>query len=249
MSTTLCRGSVESIRKKHAGKDIAVVASGPSSVSFSGREDVSIAVNGAAELFPATDYFVCMDGRSPRRAWFNTPSGARILSSYVIPFSAAAYPDARARHHVQEELAAWLNKPFMGEEELLDVLIETYDPRLWSFTPSLEPACPHVYFNVGEDFSLVSRDQELIIHGASVSGAALQIAFLMGARNIHLYGCSFDNDGGARYCYHPKESEHGKTEPYHVPNMDRLIGIVGRLGVDVYVHGPSRLTRGINLQR
>ena len=240
-------GTIEDIRGIHAEKDIAVVGSSPTVSLFKGIEDVSIAVNGAAHLFPSTDYFMCMDGRSPRRDWFYASGGARIVVSFVAPFDKIIYPDEGVRQRLQKNLADHFGLSYQGEDMLIDGIEKDFG-KGYNFLPNVAPTNPHVLFNVESDFNLINRDQTKFVRGASVSGAALQAAFLMGARRIHLYGCSFDNNNGSNYCYTPRNGEDGTTQPYHADGMNTLISRVQRFGVDVYVHGPSNLTEGTRVE-
>jgi hypothetical protein len=106
---------------------------------------------------------------------------------------------------------------------------------------------PHIilkYRSVNEE---LSREQiRLNVEGTS-SHMALQVAYIMGAREIHLYGVEFSNTpengklhGSGNYFYTPELNEYGMTLDAQLQTMDNTIRIINERDVAVYSHILSR---------
>jgi hypothetical protein len=93
----------------------------------------------------------------------------------------------------------------------------------------------------------LSREQiRLNVEGTS-SHMALQVAYIMGAREIHLYGVEFSNTpengklhGSGNYFYTPELNEYGMTLDAQLQTMDNTIRIINERDVAVYSHILSR---------
>ncbi|MFH1275784.1 MAG: hypothetical protein ABIH82_01605, partial [Candidatus Woesearchaeota archaeon] len=99
---------------------------------------------------------------------------------------------------------------------------------------------------------LIKKEQDELYAGGTSAGLAVQIAHIMGAKEIHLYGCSFDNDarvpyGGERYFYHPKEGEKGHTDKGQRIFLDAIIEVIKSQGTEVFAHGQTRLQSPRNI--
>jgi len=241
---------IDRYRNRHAGQPIAVLGSGPTLDLFTGTEPVAIAVNGAAACAVPYQYFVCGDIQSPRRSWFYASrrhDARRIVASFLAPLDKVLYPSAGLRVRLRLDLA-WR----AGRRRSL---VSLYD-----YVPFAEPAAEHGWFHyavpdfphTAEDFGRLLAAGRLL-HGATISGVAMQIALLMGASAIHLYGCSMDNDAGNNYCL---PGSKGRTTPLQRSNLASLIALIRGTGVDVVVHpaaggdsvgrirGPDSVRRG-----
>jgi hypothetical protein len=218
----------------HRGGAIAVLGSGPTLGLFTGRQPVAIAVNGAATHDVPYQYFVCGDPGSPWREWFyaSRRHGARrLVASFVAPRDAVLFPRWQTRWRLRlERLPRGLVARRRDSLELL------YD-----YTPRAQPAAGHGWFQYAvRDFPaqrqvwIDSLRQGRVLHGATVAGVAVQIACVMGAGAIHLYGCAMDNDAGGNY-YRP--GSNGRTTPLQRTNFSTLLRWVEEDGVAVVRHG------------
>ena len=227
---------LEKFRGIHKGERIAVLGSGPTLELYDGDPSLAIAVNGAAEIDRPYRYFVCGDPESPERPWFyasRKQDSVRIVSSYVAPFDSVLYPDEDTRRKLQEEGGF-----------LTAGCFEDFD-----YDPSCDAAPPHAiyqYDHIGvlrNDPLPIFPDQERLLYGGTIAGVAVQMAFILGASEIHLFGCSLDNDSGSHY--HPKltAGKLGYNLPSHVESLSRIVSKVEEQGVPVIVHGYSRLER------
>lgn len=214
----------------HRGETIAVLGSGPSLASFAGREPIAIAVNGAAACDVPYRYFTCGDIEAPQREWFygsRRHRARRIVASFLAPSDEVLFPSALTRARLR--LA---RLPRMVQARLQSSLDPLYDYR-----PSVSPASGHGWFRYYEREFPTSEEElraclgaERLAHGASIAGVAVQLALLMGAGAIQLYGCSMDNDAGDNY-HLPGSS--GRTTPLQRENFQRLLSWVRGAGVSV----------------
>lgn len=197
--------SIGELRGRHRGQSIAILGSGPSLSRFSGKQDIVIAVNGGAFSPFRYQYFVCGDQIAPKRSWFHQSKkfdATRIISSFLAPFDPFLYPQ------VNDRVALPSNSVFL--KPVLARALST----LYSYSPALPPEKPHLLFQY-ERLPLVcyaeapfNPNSQRFFHGATISGVALQLAVLMGAAEVNLYGVDFDNVTGLDY-HHPT-SEQGK---------------------------------------
>ena len=224
---------LKGLRGVHKGERIAVLGSGPSLEMFSGEPKIAIAVNGASEIEQAYRYFICGDPESPRREWFyasRNSSAVRIVSSFIAPFDEALYPDEGVRTQLRQEGG-----------------FESGCRENYHYIPSVRPAAPHAFFLYDPisvfDYRVlpISRDQDRFLYGGTIAGVAVQLAFVMGASEIHLFGCSLDNESGRNYCRLLSSTQTGRTIPSQVVGLSKIISAIESEGVPVIVHGRSRL--------
>ncbi len=70
---------------------------------------------------------------------------------------------------------------------------------------------------------------------------AAQLALVMGAAEIHLYGCSFGTlPGDSHYAYDNRQ-EPGGIDANQVRRMDYVLSEIGSWGVRIYSHGWTTL--------
>jgi len=216
---------LEQLRDRHTGATFAIIGSGPSGRAYAGREDVAIAVNGGALVDVPFHYFACGDISSPDTQWFHAASAyqvRRLIASFVAPFDAAMYPEPDLRARLQADLRATRGTP-------------PYD-----YVPLARPVGRHAWFRYAvphfpHAHATLDRfcAQARVAHGATIAGVALQIAHLMGAASLVLYGCNLDNDDGRNYL-HPRASV-GRTLPVQRTNMATLVGWLAGHGKPVTV--------------
>jgi len=136
--------------------------------------------------------------------------------------------------------------------------LETGFEPLSEWFRNLPSACP-LHREVSRRFPIVNEHVSFVTDpnaevspamlelrsGATSSGGALQIAFLMGAREIHLYGVEFTNQGkpyqGSNYFYSDSSSEGGHTDDGQRLAMEILLENVQAYGVQVFHYGPTKL--------
>lgn len=227
---------LQTFRRIHLGKDFAVLGSGPSLKKYTGNESVSIAVNGAALTSVSYDYFLCGDVGSPLRRWFRASEefkAVRILSSFIAPLDPFLYPDKSERKQLQEGLRPFTTK---ARSE------SNYAP-LYAYAPKIAPKEPHAWFQyVQEEFGdalekvKFFQDESLMLHGATISGVAIQVAALMGAKTIHLYGCSPYDETTNETEYFDANAAGGTVTKLQRKNLCHLIEKVKLMGIEVKVH-------------
>jgi hypothetical protein len=231
---------IEELVDLHKGARIAVLGSGPSLRLFTGQQPVAIAVNGAAFHRAAYQYFVCGDIQSPLQDWFyasrDRKEVKRVIASFLTSVDRELYDD-EARRRVQEAVAPAV---FAAAEN------RSQKP-LYDFIPPERPRNGHLWFRYAVDplpadreaFLASMRDRRLL-HGGTIAGVAVQLAYLMGASEVHLWGCSMDNDSGGNYA-DPRSN--GRTTDAQRRNLASLLRLLKDLGISIEIHGPSRLTR------
>lgn len=228
----------------HQGEKIAVLGSAPSLELYAEREDCVIAVNGASQINGKYEYFLTGHQTSHLKSWFRTREGVtRIINSMAAVYDPQLYPNEETRNRLIKEYEQSIRHP------------ATPDP-LYHFNRTFRnlplPFEPHAFFYYGETgcnktlSDCISREQKELFAGGTSAGLAVQVAHIMGASEIHLYGCAFDNNAavpyrGDNYFYVPKEGEKGHTDENQRRYIEQIIQIVEQQGVLVFVHGPSRL--------
>lgn len=224
---------VDALRARHDGASIAVLGSSPSLSLYRSEQDVTIGVNGAAIAIGANcrmDYFMCGDKNSPNRRWFLASErfgATRLVASHVLPFDPIVIPNVRERQGLQQELRTFVAK----------------GNHAWQFAlGAYEIKTRHGFFEYRQPSSKqrVSRRQRKFVKGGTISGTAVQMALLMGASSIHLYGCSFGAVGGSHYAYDP-EGEPGQIQRDQTEEMDFILRQILQAGVRVFSHGPTAL--------
>ena len=109
-----------------------------------------------------------------------------------------------------------------------------------TYVPQAGPAAPHRFFRFGgfgiEYVDRISPDQQVMYWGGTISAIGIQVAIVMGAECINLYGCSMDK---VKQYAHQKTN--GFTEESQVQVMQATIDKARTFGVNVGVVGKSRL--------
>ena len=156
-------------------------------------------MNGAAACAQPYQYFACGDLAAPQQAWFRASrryGARRIVASYLAPYDDILFPWRRVRWRLRlERLPRGLRARIRRAAE-----------PLYDYAPSAAPAPGHGWFRYAPGAFPASAEDLLrrlrggrVVHGATIAGVAVQLAHVMGAAEIHLYGCSMDNDTGDNY--------------------------------------------------
>jgi hypothetical protein len=183
---------LDQIRDKHKDKTICILGSGETAPLYANTCDVCIAVNGALSLKKEIDYFVAFDHRVIHKAYFDSkPEVTRLLGVNIATLSRVAYPDSLKVPRVIQCGLTVTKDP-----------VPARPPHLaWTFTrpatvEELDIDSAHMY----------SADNVVI--------PAFQLAYLMGAREIHLYGIGLHKhyyfDGHIESAH---EKEYGRFAP------------------------------------
>ncbi len=193
--------------------------------------DCSIAVNGGVNLPQRFNYFMASDHLAPNRSWFNRDNAeVRLIAAGIATFDNFLYP-------------AETFSPKSFTREIL--------PYQFQRTRDLpQPAYPHqLFYELPPNRyrnRFPERDQFTGLYaGATISGFAVQIAYLLGAAELHLFGCSFGsvrNDNGVRhYFYSAPRNQCGRILERHRRTMNQYLSILRLNGVEVVAHGPTAL--------
>jgi len=235
---------ISKLRGLYNGKSIAILGSAPTIQLYDESEDLTIAVNGALQLNKRIDYFVTSHPVAFRKSWFNLkPDVSRIINSVSAIFYEPMYPDTEVRDRLTQKYIESMKDTFQFDDE-------TGEKFNVLFRELPEPASPHRFFYFGdlniEPMKRVSKLQKDIFAGGTSACAALQLANIMGASEIHLYGCSFSNTtrksfNGNNYFYKAKVGEMGQTNDKQRIFMDETIKSIANGGTKVYAHGFTNL--------
>lgn len=226
------------LRGAHRGTRIAVLGSGPTLAMYAGQVDLAIAVNGAAHCEAPYQYFTCGDVNSPMQSWFYASrkhSARRIIASFLAPMDTILYPDIGAREAMLSDLAS-----------VTSTTAESTSLPPYEYIPSVAPSDGHRWFQYAfrrnafaEELVLEGVRTGRLLPGATIAGVALQMAAIMGASEVHLFGCSMDNDCGDNYLHRGMSS--GSTKETQRVNFAAAIRAIRTIGVEVEIHGESRL--------
>lgn len=282
METTHCipaSDPFQSIRGTWKDATIAILASGPSVALYDNSEDLAIGVNGASVLLTEGDFFLSDDSAAPSRSWFrgldNTIITMALTAAAAIRVP-AFYPDKSIRGALLEDYNNRVNRwlAHVGQPEGLDcsqygrtdnlnrprrssdgrVYLPPMHPDLNEFEdtlPAHQP--PHLILRNRTTCEPISRNQLRLNSEGTSAHVALQLAYIMGAAEIHLYGVEFSNPPskgqrhtGLNYFYKAPPGEGGMTLPAQLNTMDKTIAAIQRQGTPVYSHVCTNHPQGWN---
>lgn len=209
---------ISSLAGKHCESKTAVIGSGPTASLYRGDCDISIAVNGAALLPYRFNYFMCGDVTSPERNWFYVDcADIRVIADLVATCDKKLYPVSKypkiKRITTHQHLRCNLGT-----------------------VPNPEP--PHIVFSYCPfKAEKLSRQNDFLMYGGTVSCCALQLAWIMGAKKIDIYGCPFSHSAGS-YFYHCGDP--GAVTKSQKDVMQSVIDII-RADTEVNIVGNSLL--------
>lgn len=225
---------IDRLRNLHIGATVALLGSSPTISLYEGNEDISLAVNGAVccPHVGNVDYFVCGDKKSPERRWFEVSyqkAARRIVATFVAPYDRLVCPPSQ----LTSNFRAVLENDSIHQDEPGGNI---------RFSPSnLQPAPPHTIFDYADIWEEEIRpEQKRLVRGGTISGVAAQLALIVGAKELHLYGCSFGNTPKGHYGYDNK-GEPGGIDPTHPATMDYILARIRSYGVEIFSHGETRL--------
>lgn len=250
---------LDRIRDIHKGKSFAVLGSAPSLLSyFNRKEDVVIGVNGAGYVLETGDYFLSGDERAYHRSWFKSLKEGITL---ILRPQSAIYSDKLYQGNLQSSLIKQFEK-FMQDNPSC---VQSFGDLKWIaslnelsdvFFEEL-PVCiePHIVLKTVSTDEPISRNQKKINVGGTSACMAVQVAYVMGAKEIHLYGVEFSNDisqgnlySAGNYFYDAKNNETGMTLPSQRKVIDSIIKKIIEKGTNVFSHGPTNLENSIKLE-
>ena len=217
------KASINKFREIHLDKTIAVLGSSPTINLYQGNEDVSIAVNGSVmcdsvrNIGRKIDYFMCGDRYSPDRQWFRESMeicDTRIIPTFIAPFDPIVLPDKSERSFLKRIL-----EKDAGYERNGNI----------SFSPEFNNIQePHGIFEYADLWEQeIGPNQRKLCRGGTISGVAAQMAMIMGAKEIHLYGCSFGKPGSNLNHYgYDNKGEPGGITNFHPVRMDYILSMI-----------------------
>jgi len=230
---------------KYVGARIGILGSGPTLSDYKDNInelcDIIIACNGSVmALNPkdhSIDYFLYGDKEAYKRMWFNKSiffknqskgDVVRILPYFMLPFDNNVLTSKNERRQIQEELDAHIHSN------------QSLNPNCYrSFIPSNQ-----IILNTGINFSysgeLPEDLSEFICGSGTITGVGAQLAYNFGASVINLFGCGFNNPVGGNYAYDNK-GEPGGTLDRHSINMDHILSLIKKQGVEVISFGETSL--------
>lgn len=198
---------------------MAVVGSGPSASSYPGEAQISIGVNGAALLGPKYDYFLAGDHNAPQREWFGVNcSRVRVIAELIATTDKQLYPD-----HMYPRLRR-MAVPVHKRRDIPEVPVP------------VDPHCTFKYRSFKE--SLPASRFNYLMYKGTISCCALQLAWMMGAAVVDLYGCNFTHKGGS---YFYKSEFKGRVVETQYQVMQSMMNQLRKSGLIINVHGDSRL--------
>jgi len=203
---------------KHVDSTVAVIGSGPSATMYNGQGDISIAVNGAALLGRRFTYYMVGDSLSFSYDWFDIDcSDIRIIARIVAGKDYKLYPADMAVNRVA---------------------VQAHKQHIVSDLP--DPVPPHLIYNYAAyDPKGLHKGMNSLMRGGTIACCAVQIAYLMGASKILLFGCPFTHSNGD---YFYESSRIGSICMSQRATMDDVLAIIRREEVAVSVYGPTTLS-------
>lgn len=221
---------ISELHDRHRGRSVAIVGSSPSATLFTPQIcDISIGLNGSALLGYRFDYFMCSDPDSHKRDWFYVDcSVSRVIAASIASMDFFLYPEALSHTLRQRVAAGWSDQ---------------YAIRL------PVPRKPHFFYyrrlptKSGLDNFKAKRTDVLMVRG-TVAGEAVQLAYLMGASSITLFGCSFSRESSGtdrHYFYESDQDQIGEIKRFQLESMNLYLSVVRSQGVRVVIVGPTEL--------
>jgi hypothetical protein len=173
---------IKSLYDIYKGSTIAIVGSGPTATEFIKKEnEIAIGVNGAAKLGKLFDYFMCGDAQSSSFDWFNINcSRVRIIAKLTAAPDRILYP---------VELFPNIKR----------IAVQTIKQNSLDLPLPVKPHLTFLYKWYSSD--RLKRDMNYLMFGGTISCCAIQLAYVMGATKIVLYGCGFNNVGRHYFYY------------------------------------------------
>jgi hypothetical protein len=215
---------IKSLHNLYKGATIAVVGSGPTATNYTqGKVDVSIGVNGAAKFCSNPradkfDYFMCGDVKSSTFDWFNIVcSRVRVIAKLTAAPDKILYPDALFPNIKRDAV------PTAKQNSIILPL-------------PIKPHLTFIYKWWKPD--RLKNDMNYLMFGGTISCCAVQLAYIMGAAKIVLYGCSFTSTGN-HYFYYTRRP--GTISDSQRAVMSMVISEIKKRGVKIEAVGHTML--------
>ena len=237
---------LDRLRGTFEGKGFAVLGSAPSLLNYFEREaDIIIGVNGASKVLSDGDLFLSADQFAFTRSWFNTDKNLRhFLRGLSAIHSFKLYPDNSLRSRLIREHNDYIksldesNIIYREDLEIKVINDGKYFDEFFSRIPHSQ--FPHeLLHSISRGDEPISRNQKALNVGGTSACMAVQLAYVMGAREIHLYGIEFSNSvdkgkeyTGTNYFYKSKSSEGGMTLLSQRDFMDKVIMEIRKQNTD-----------------
>jgi hypothetical protein len=223
---------IELLKNKHEGKSASIIASGPSAGLYDGTTDISIGVNGAAYLGKHFDYFLCGDKNSHKFDWFKINcSDHRVVAKLCASNDYQLYPKEFNSIIERKSVASHQQK------KLASLICPVYPHYIFTYR----------WFKRNH----LHKNNNYLMFRGTISCCAVQLAYIMGCTEIHLYGCTFKGSRKVsdHYFYDNKQKK-GIVSKSQREVMEICLSEVIALGVKVYIHGNSTLkVDGINKRK
>lgn len=227
---------ISSLRNIHNGKVFAILGSGPTLGLWRGKEDISIACNAASLHETPYHYFICSDYRSLRLFWYYSSkkhNAIRIIHSNLAIEDHILYPE----NYIRKDLINQRNFFISQSKSYRNERIEG------CYIPSTNPFEPHMwflkYFLLMQEIPNFNCKKYIfgnhLFKGGSVSALGIQLAYLMGGREIHIYGCSQDNEDLFNNYFKNKSS--GITGQNEKIGFALLLNSLVEENVKITIHG------------
>lgn len=243
--------SLNQLIEKYKGATIGVLGSGPSLREYAhmiNSCDLIIATNGSLRALKPKehkiDFFIYGDISAPKRQWFHDSTKfegktrkrcTRILPNFLLPFDEIVLPDPKKRYPLKKAV-----KEFRDSLTYYDNYIH-FDLLKTEKIP-LTNGLIFKYNDSIETLNLERKKNPSLTRGGTITGTASQLAYLMGAKKIILFGCGFNNlEGSGNYSYDSK-GEFGITTNLQKENMDKILSTLIKKGTSVECLGKTNLT-------
>jgi len=251
---------LDEVRGTYEGGKIAVLGSGPSLTDFFERkEDLIIGVNGAGKLLESGDYFFSADQAAHLRSWFLDLSTGVISTLRCISaiYSDSFFSDKQRIQPFIDEYETYMKEhpEFVKPTAHPDVSYIGAGTGgagwLGEFGKRIpEPKYPNLMLRTITKHESIGPEQRTINSGGTSSAGAMQLAVVLGAKEIHLYGVEFSNDAsektvGKNYFYEASSGEFGRTTDKQLKNMERMVEELMNQNILVFSYGPTRLENTI----
>lgn len=227
------KASISKFQGIHDGARIAILGSAPTIHLYHKEEDYSIAVNGAIMCVDTSDYFMCGDKISHNHLWFKPSQergGIRIIAAFIAPYDKIVIPNDKERKKLKNRLENSLIHQREGGGNI------RFSPK---FRYIQDPNGVFEYADIWEEE--ICPTQQRLCRGGTISGVAAQMAKVMGAGEIHLYGCPFKTLDKGHYGY-DNRGEIGRVGSTQPATMDYILSRLRHHGTKIFSHGESALT-------
>jgi hypothetical protein len=197
----------------HKGCSIAILGPGNSIEDYQGKEDVAIAMNSAILLDSKIDYFAAFDIHVPQLPYFTVkPEVTRLLGGTITmlcPYT-------------------WTDIPLKYRRRLVTMHMAVGQAGIPS---DYQPNAPHGYWYFKYEVPRAPKQHTRSLTAyKTIFFPTLEIAYLMGAKQINIYGCDLGE------CRHWNTDEKLVPFPEDIaPIANKYLRMIAMLGIDIGV--------------